>query len=158
MEPQMPPPQGGGGLRSELLRAVDGMDRPSSWCGMGDSRRPLCVNSSQRETQWTVSLVTLIVVAIVHIHRLLVSAADLHNGRIVAEHFVREIAIAALAMLGLSLMWRDMHQCMVYEGLLKLVACVGVANLLVPCIWVIPPPEATDGEEDLDGVQHPASS
>lgn len=150
----------GAAIRSELLRAAETMDRPSRWCGLGDSRRPLCVDSTQRETQWTVSIVTLLVVAVLHVHRLLVSAADLHGNRIPTEQFVRELAIVAIVTLGMTLMWRDLHQCMVYEGLLKLVACVGAANLLVPCIWVIPPLDSFHGdvpavEEEKEGEDRP---
>jgi hypothetical protein len=45
-----------------------------------------------------------------------------------------------------------MRRCLIYEGLLKLVALVGFANLLLPCLWPTYPVHPTPDHADEDAL------
>lgn len=110
--------------------------------------RPDCLTKQpEGPTQWSVAVLTMGILAVLHIYRLLSVLAE---GRPQGERIAREMVIVALGVVGLWLFWTDLHRCRLYEGMLKLVAVVGIANVLLPCVWTVPPPKASADAHDDD--------
>jgi hypothetical protein len=145
-------------IRADLLHAVKHMDDDRGWrCNvMGGSHRPPCVDSAERETQWTLAVVTVTVVALLQLHRLLNAVYAYRRNRVTGEYLAREFLIALLSLGGMSVFWRDVNRCAMYEGILKLVAIVGLSNILLPCLWLVPPPPPPPEEDHLTTEQEAA--
>ena len=64
----------------------------------------------------------------------------------------REMVILMLVLLGLVVLWYDSRRNHFFAGTLKLLAIILVANLVIPCIWPVPPmphhPSAAWREDD----------
>lgn len=134
-------------VRNHLLEAVKGIDaadRPShadvsAWFASG---RPNCPDVPDFATQWTVAVLTMTILGVVHLYRFLTVAM---SSRASGDHVTRETVILLLGATGLYLFWKDMHQCRVYDGMLKLIVFVTLANMVVPYMWITvptrPPPK-----------------
>lgn len=109
-------------------------------CSILSSRRPTCIDGPERETQWMLALVTVAVVALLQLHRFVLAVLSYRKHRTTGEHLAREILIAMLTVAGIVIFWRDIRRCATYEGILKLIAVVGLVNILLPCLWLVPPP------------------
>lgn len=59
------------------------------------------------------------------------------------EYLIREVIITTLSFVGLALFWSQVQRCRVYEGLMRLVAMEGLANVVLPLVWHVPPLVAT---------------
>ena len=92
---------------------------------------PGCSNA-----RWIVVVVTCGTIGLLHVHRLLLALVDHRYG---APHVLRELIIAMLGISGIYLFLRDMNAGHSYEGIIKLVVLLGIANLLLPCIWCTTP-------------------
>lgn len=132
-------------VRRHLMRLASLMDTPD---GGGGGVLP-CTTDPDFAPRRMVALITLVLLAAVHAQRLLVTVA---NQRASRERVARELLIAGLGVLGLVFFWMDVRHCRLYEGLLKLLLFVGVANVLIPCIWRVPPMDPAEGHEDPDEV------
>ena len=111
-------------IRSNLIRTVHHMDEDRGFmCRMMPNRRPSCVEEHpEYDNQWTLAMVTAFVIVLLQLHRLLVAVRLYHRGDTTGEYLARETVIAALAMLGIVVFVRNVRQCAMYEGILKLVA------------------------------------
>lgn len=73
------------------------------------------------------------------------------------EATTRDMIISIVCLLGLYIFLVDLHNCRVYEGLLRLIFILFLANMLLPCVWQVHPKKAELDEEDeiidMDG-QH----
>lgn len=58
---------------------------------------------------------------VARLHRRGTPATTVHykSGRVTAEHFARELLIAAIAVGGITMFWQDVHRCAMYEGILN---------------------------------------
>ena len=74
------------------------------------------------------------------------------------QRTTREAVSSILSLVGLYIFWMDVVAGKVYEGLLRLVVILALANLILPCLWVVPtkPPNrrrvqrAPDDEDEED--------
>ena len=102
---------------------------------------------SSHEVPWGVAVLTVVLIALLHLVRLWTAIVDRRYG---ADHVARELLIALLGCTGLGLFWSDLQRGRVYDGMLKLVGFVGVANVLLPCMWLTYPVRvAPDHDDDL---------
>lgn len=95
----------------------------------------------------TVAVVTLGIIGILHAQRLLSALVDRRNG---GDHSMREVIIALLAFAALYLFWKDMQKQKLFEGMLKLLVILGVANILLPSMWRTSPVTACSAGKDDD--------
>ena len=98
---------------------------------------------------WLVAVTTLGLIGILHVQRFFSAMTDARFG---GDHSLREGLVAVVAFAGLYLFWRDLQQKRMFEGMLKLLALLGVANILLPCVWNTVPLMVCnpDSEEEVD--------
>ena len=126
-------------IRGRLLGAL-GESPPVAESG-GHWRHSL----SSREVPWGVAVLTVVLISLLHLVRLWTAIMDRRYG---ADHVAREVLISLLGCTGLALFWRDLQRGLVYDGMLKLVGFVGVANVLLPCMWVTYPVRVAPDHDD----------
>ena len=71
-----------------------------------------------------------------------------YRRRTTGEYFARELLIGIVVIGGMKLFWSDVQRCAMYEGILKMIAVVGLANILIPCLWLVAPPAPTDEDNN----------
>ena len=144
-------------IKTDLLRMADRMDTTDrGWTVGGDGGGSQCTSleaMNDRDMHSMIGLVMVIAISLLQLHRLLVAVVSFNHLRITGEHLAREFTIFILAMAGVSVFWRDIGRCAPYEGALKLVALVGFANLLLPCLWIVPPPPPPEDDNHDHGQQ-----
>ena len=113
--------------------------------------------------------VTCGTIGLLHTHRLLhrlgssqhptCSSMALFDHRYGTSHIVRELIIAVLGLGAVYVFLRDMQAGQPYEGIIKMVVLLGIANLLLPCIWCTGPRRLHHGKsrhggdvEEIDDV------
>ena len=80
------------------------------------------------------SAVVVLVLMFIHLQRLMWAVE-----RAQWAYTVREIAIGILGVTALAVFWEDVRQCRTHEGVLRLVALEGLALIILPCLWTVPP-------------------
>lgn len=130
-------------VRRHLVRVAGIMDATTE----NDTSPHPCTLDPDYAPRRLVAVITLVILAMLHAQRLLVAVADHRAPR---ERVAREMLIAGLGGVGLTLFWMDVRRCRLYEGLLKLLVLVGVANVLIPCVWRVPPTPPLPGHDDRD--------
>lgn len=63
------------------------------------------------------------------------------------ETTMRDLLVSVINIIAVYMFWVDVTKCRVYEGLLRLIAVLFLANILLPSVWCIPPPMRVDPEE-----------
>lgn len=108
---------------------------------------------SSTELPWLVAMTTLGIIGILHVQRFFSAMTDARFG---GDHSIREVLVVVLAFAGLYLFWRDVKQQRLFEGMLKLLGLLGVANILLPCLWNTVPLRVCNAdredEESLDDL------
>lgn len=119
---------------------------------MDNKNRPLCVEPENYGLYKTSAVVVLLLL-VLHVYRLV---WVMLQERMRPEATVREMVICAVAVIGLALFWQDVQRCRVMEGLPRFLFMEGVATVLVPCLWPMPPPyEDAEVRDDDEGEGRP---
>lgn len=137
-----------------LARALGCREGPPTPCAAAAAARG-------NVTPWVVALVTLVLVLMLHLHRfwwVLSRRAAHHPHHRAPVNVWREGCILALGLVGLALFWAEVRCGRFYEGLLRLILFVGLANVLVPALWAAPVDLGAVLEEEADGGHHHAEN
>lgn len=118
-------------------------------------QQPSNVWLEDTSTRWGIALTTVFLVAVLQLHRF-------WCGFLSESHPVREVVTLVLALAGLLVFVSEVHRGRFYEGLLKLVALLLLADVFIPNMWPVRGPgrtlEVNPEEEDDEIVLLAASS
>lgn len=132
--------------RAQLLSLARGMDQghpalQEFWQALTNPHmRPVCLSGKNDETAYNVALATVAVLGFLHVQRLVWALLSDGDGYRSFESLLRELVISLISLTGLALFWHDVQRCQMSQGLVRLLAIEGFANIILPCMWTVTPP------------------
>ena len=123
------------GLRDTIQKQYPSRTMPEN-CVM----KNVIIDGATTNLIWGSSVTTAVVITGVHLTRWFTSPS---------RHMVSEMLICLLAIIGVVLFLRDVHQCKIQAGMCKLLVFLLLANCVLPWLHYNPVLDDLEGEEEL---------